>query len=48
MILKPLVGGLRLQPKEIPTGDRRPHHTEEDVTMSHVAVLEAVHQGGIL
>jgi hypothetical protein len=27
-----LIGGLRL-PKENPPRDRRPHHTEEDMTM---------------
>ena len=29
-----LVGDMRLQLKEIPTGNRRPHHTEEVMTMS--------------
>jgi hypothetical protein len=27
-----LVGDMRLTPKEIPTGNRRPHHTEEVMT----------------
>ena len=36
-----LVGAMRL-PEEIPTGDRRPHHTEEGLTMSHT--LEHIHQ----